>query len=221
MIHQHFLKTYHVTDRDDGKVHRIRAARFRIDRGRAGGPPASAENVRAEDKIFVRIERLAWTNHVVPPAGLSGVLADPSGMSIARERMDDEDGIVFRGVQLAVGLISDLHGRECNAALKCDRGKLDSLRFGDHRSADTKYSAFVSDDSNRYGRANNVLLCGDHWRPAALLNFTPCRLHHLMDFFEYSVDARNRHLDRHARSILLCSARRWTATGPKASEAQL
>src|SRR6185312_5157440 len=149
MIHQHFLKTYHVTDRDDGKVHRIRAARFRIDRGRAGGPPASAENVRAEYKIFVRIERLAWTNHVVPPAGLSGVLADSRGMRIAGERMDDEDGVVFRCVQLTVGLISDLHGRERNAAVERNGRELDSLRFGDHRSADTKYWTFVSDDSNR------------------------------------------------------------------------
>ena len=57
---------------DERKIQPPGLAGRRIVRGRAGRPHAAADHIRADDEIPVGIERLAGTDHGLPPAGLAG-----------------------------------------------------------------------------------------------------------------------------------------------------
>src|SRR5215210_2222240 len=68
----------HIANRDDWEAHRVGAAGKRIDRCWAGAPLAATEEVRAEDEVAVRVDRLAGPDQRRPPATLAGRLAVPS-----------------------------------------------------------------------------------------------------------------------------------------------
>lgn len=88
-----------------------------VDGGRAGGAVAAAEVVGAEDEVFVGVEDLAGADEEIPPAALAvfgpavaGVGdggGDAGGVLGAGERVEEQDGVVFGGVEGAVAFVSD------------------------------------------------------------------------------------------------------------------
>ena len=119
------LGPHHVRDGDHREVRPVRPPGRRVDRGRPGGPAAAAEQVRGDDEVAVGVERLAGADHPVPPAEpLAGrrrresSAANPSRVlsggrrrgeagrvGVAAERVADQDDVVARGRERAVGLV--------------------------------------------------------------------------------------------------------------------
>ena len=93
MVEQHGLGAHHVGDGDDRKVDAPGRAGGRIGRGRPGRAHAAADHVRADDEETVGVDRLARSDHGVPPAGPSGDRMDGRDMLVAGQRMADEDGV--------------------------------------------------------------------------------------------------------------------------------
>ena len=133
MIDQHLLQPHHVADGD----HRERHARTGqpvaglIEAG-PGGAAAAAQHVGADDEVLVGVEGLAGADHVVPPAGLAVFVADAGGVRVARKGVQHQDGVGLGRVQLAVGLVGDLHRRNHDAAVEGQGIETGTLRFDDH-----------------------------------------------------------------------------------------
>ena len=93
----------------------VRDAGFRVWRGRASGAIAASQIVRADDEILRSIERLAFTDETIPPSGLAILrpaltdsvyrLSEARRILAPRERVEKQDGIVHRSVELAVGFV--------------------------------------------------------------------------------------------------------------------
>ena len=132
-IDQHLLQPHHVANGDHRKRQRIRPAGGGIDRGRPGGSLAAAQHVGADDEIAVGVERLARTDHVVPPARLAGLVADAGRVRIARESVRDQDGVRAVGIQMAVGLVRDLNRGKGGPAFERDTVETGALGFNNHR----------------------------------------------------------------------------------------
>jgi hypothetical protein len=120
-IEQHGLRADHVGNCDDRKIQSPHLARRRIGRGRAGRSHATADHVRADDEIVLRIERAAGADHGLPPARFAGHRVDVGDMLVACQRMADQDCVGALGIELAIGLIGDLEGREIDAAIELQR----------------------------------------------------------------------------------------------------
>ena len=60
-----------------------RVATAGVDRRRAGGAPASAEQVGADDEEAVGVDRPARPNQQVPPAGALGISVVAGGVRVA------------------------------------------------------------------------------------------------------------------------------------------
>jgi hypothetical protein len=69
MVYQMTLRFDHICNGDDGKIKAVGFPRQGIDGRRPGAALASADHVRADDKVAVRVEGFARTDHDVPPAG--------------------------------------------------------------------------------------------------------------------------------------------------------
>lgn len=88
-----------------------------VDGSGAGGAVAAAEVVGAEDEVFVGVEDFAWADEEIPPTALAvfgpavaGVWdgsGDAGSVLGAGERVEEQDGIVFGGVESAVAFVSD------------------------------------------------------------------------------------------------------------------
>jgi hypothetical protein len=65
--HQGVLDTHHVPDGDRREGAAVRAARGRIDRGRAGRPVAAPQDVRAENEVAFGVEGTPRPEHARPP----------------------------------------------------------------------------------------------------------------------------------------------------------
>ena len=73
---------------------------------------AATEIVETDNKKMVSIDRLAWPNTLLPPAGFFVFRAVVSGsMMVAAESMADQYAIGALGVQLAIGFIHQLIAR--------------------------------------------------------------------------------------------------------------
>ena len=106
----------HVTDRDVREGQAVGPARIEIDRGRATGTLATAQHVRAEDEELVRVECLAGTDQIVPPARLAVVeRVDAGAVMVAAQRVADQDGVVAGGIEPAVGLVAQREAGEGHA----------------------------------------------------------------------------------------------------------
>src|SRR5581483_2555938 len=127
---------------------------------------ARADVVRAHDEEAPRIERLAGPDEVVPPAGAVGLLRVIAGDVVRGvQRVADQYRVGARGVQLAVGLVSELECGQRRAALQAQR--LAEGRFlrpdsangrGIVRSVHVSLAVFVrrpQADSNRRARNYN------------------------------------------------------------------
>lgn len=88
-----------------------------VDGGGACRAVAAAEVIGAEDEVFVGIEHLAGADEKIPPAALAvfspsitGVWnggGDAGGVLGAGERVKEQDGVVFGGIQGAVAFVGD------------------------------------------------------------------------------------------------------------------
>src|SRR5476651_1422836 len=79
----------------------------------AGGAVAAAEVVQADHKEFVGVDRLAGADAAVPPAGLALVgTVETGGVMMAGQGMANQHGVARRGVQLAIGFVDQVIGRQ-------------------------------------------------------------------------------------------------------------
>ena len=91
----------------------VRPARGGVLRGRPGAPAAAADDVGADDEVLVGVESLAGTDHHVPPARALVVgTVQPRDVGVPRERVGDEDGVVFALAERAVRLVGERERRQ-------------------------------------------------------------------------------------------------------------
>lgn len=98
-----------VADRETGEVAAPGPPRGGVDARGAGRALAAAEDVRADDAVAVRVDRLAGTDDALPPAGalvLAGVAS--RYVRVAREGVADEDDVVVLGPDEAAALPGDV-----------------------------------------------------------------------------------------------------------------
>ena len=113
VVEEEFLRAHHVADGDEGKLDPVGAAGFGVEGGRAGGALAAAEDVGADDEEAAGVDGLAGADEVVPPAGFFvGRRVPAGGVVVAAEGVADEDGVVARGVEGAVGFVAEGEGGE-------------------------------------------------------------------------------------------------------------
>ena len=137
-IQERALGPDHVRDGDHREVRAVRAPRRGVERGRSRRPAAAAEQVRGDDEVAVRVERLARTDHPVPPAeplsrlavavlraepiagarGRRRLLGEAGGMGVAAERVADQDRVVAPGREHAVGLVGNANRMQLASAVE-------------------------------------------------------------------------------------------------------
>ena len=121
LVEQHRLRPHHVADGDDRKFQTPRLAGVRIGRGRPARAHAGAEHVRADDEVALGVDRLAGTDHGLPPAGLAGHRIGTCHMMVAGQRVADQHRVGAGGVERAVGLVGDLERRQRHAGVELER----------------------------------------------------------------------------------------------------
>ena len=128
VVEQQLLRAHHVADRDEREGEAERAAGRGVDRRRPGRALAPAEHVGAEHVEAARVDRLAGADEVVPPAGLGvGERVHAGAMVVAAQRVADEDRVVARGVERAVGLVPQREAGQRLAAFKSERLRVDEV----------------------------------------------------------------------------------------------
>ena len=94
-----------------GKARTIGMAGFRIDRRWAGRTETAAQIIDADNKETISVERLAGTDHVVPPADVLRIVGIVAGYVMGGvERMADQHRVRLGGVQRSVGLENQIVG---------------------------------------------------------------------------------------------------------------
>ena len=95
MLDQHGLRPHHVADGDQRKCQAIRLAGRGIIFRRPGRAHAAANDIGADHKEAVGIDRLARPHHGGPPARLAGDRMVRGDELIAGQGMADQDRIAF------------------------------------------------------------------------------------------------------------------------------
>ena len=121
VVDEHRLGPNHVGDGDQRQVESIGGAGRRIGRGRPGGSHAAADDIGADDEETERVDRLARTDHRLPPAVLAGHRVLIGDVLVAGQRVADEDRIGFGAVEHAVGLIGDAQRSKLDAGVHLQR----------------------------------------------------------------------------------------------------
>ena len=129
MVNQAFLTVHHIFNRNQREREAIRLLRRGIDAGRPGRAFAAAEHIGANDKILVRVERLAGANHVIPPARLFVAFVKSGGMSVAGKGMQNQDRVRFIRIQRAIRFVGNGNWSELFAAFERQFGKSKILRL--------------------------------------------------------------------------------------------
>ncbi len=137
------LRPHHVADGNKRKIQAPGLAGFRIDFGRAGRSHAAADDIGADDKEAVGIDRLARPHHGRPPAGFAGDGMVGRHELVAGQGMTDQDGIALVRVQRAIGRVGDRERRKLAAAVQRQRrlegdGHSDIRRWRGHRAQETR-----------------------------------------------------------------------------------
>ena len=112
---------HRVADRETRERRPVGTAGGGVDGGRAGGPLAAAEHVRADHAVAVRVDGLAGADDGIPPAA-RGLLAGAVSrdVRVARERMADEDDVVVRGRFAPARLPRHVDPRERTAVFEAE-----------------------------------------------------------------------------------------------------
>ena len=116
LVQKRTLGSHHVRDGDHREIQAVRPSCRGIERRRSRRPAAPAEEVRGDDEVPLRVERLAGADHPVPPAeplagravpvvgpepvagALLGCLArEARSVRVAAERVADQDHVVPPG----------------------------------------------------------------------------------------------------------------------------
>ncbi len=98
---------------------------------------AAADDIRADDKIALGIDRTPWSDHGFPPARFPCHRVIVDHVLIASKRVADKDGVVALGVERTVGLVGDLQRPKIDAAVerqriirrKADQQRMRVVRF--------------------------------------------------------------------------------------------
>ena len=148
MVAQQSIRPHHVANGHKGEGESEGPPGLRVGRGGAAGALAAAEDVGANDEEMVRVDGLGGADEVVPPTGLGvGQGMDARAMVVAAERMADQDSVVVRGVEAAVGFVAQGEAGQDLAALEAERLRTDKIMRLDE-----------ADLAGFRGRAGNVLL---------------------------------------------------------------
>src|SRR5205085_4872734 len=84
----------------------------------SGRPHAAADHIRTNNEEPIRVDRLAGTDHQVPPASLACHRMATCGELIARQGVANHHRVGLRAVELTVCLIGDGEGPECAAGIE-------------------------------------------------------------------------------------------------------
>src|SRR5262245_20531717 len=133
MVEQHGLRAHHVADCNDRKIKAPWFACFRIRRRWPGGAHASTQNIRADHKIALGIDRPAGADHRFPPARFPRYRMHTGAVLVSCEGMTNQHGIRTLRVECAIGLEGNLEWREIDAGVEFER--LISAKMGDQRLA--------------------------------------------------------------------------------------
>ena len=142
LVEEGALGPHHVGHGDHREVRPVGPAGGRVVRRGPGGAAAAAEQVGRDDVVAAGVEGLARPDHPVPPAealargavavgrgeAVAGALGrrrggDPGRVGVAAERVADQDDVVPRGRQRAVGLVGHPDRVDLPAAVELDRGR--------------------------------------------------------------------------------------------------
>jgi hypothetical protein len=116
------LGAHDVADRHDRERRAEGRARGRVDRRRAGGALATAEDVDAHHEQAVGVERPTRADERVPPAlGRMTGAAAPGGVAVAGQRVAHEHGVRRVGVELTPALVGDGDPAQLTATLEHER----------------------------------------------------------------------------------------------------
>ena len=119
-----------VFHRHHRKVGAVNAAGVRVDMHRSGGTKTGAQVVHANHEEPVGVQRFAGPDHAVPPAlGFLLPRVYPGHMVRGVQRMADQHGVGFVGVQCAVGFITEVVRTDRRATLQ-GKWRLKQHRLG-------------------------------------------------------------------------------------------
>ena len=121
LVEQHRLGTHHVANGNDREIEAPRLAGLRIGRSRTGRAHAAADHVGADDEVTLGVDRLAGTDHRLPPAGFSGHRIGACNVMVAGQRVAEQYCVAAVGVERAVGLVGDLERRKIDAGVELQR----------------------------------------------------------------------------------------------------
>jgi hypothetical protein len=120
VIDQLELRLHHVADRDGRKVRAVAFARGRIAAVRTRRAAAPPEYVRADREIPIRVDVLARPDEHLPPARII-VLVVTRHVGVAAQGVADQDRVVLRRRELAVGLVGERNFGKLSAQLERKR----------------------------------------------------------------------------------------------------
>ena len=134
-INQFLLQTHHIANGDDREPEPVRAARGSVDGTRPRGALTAPQNVGADDEKTIGVERLARTNHALPPAGLAPFDARSTGMRIAGKCVRDEHCVGAVRIERAPRFPRDLNRSQGCATGECNVVEPRYLGAHSHREA--------------------------------------------------------------------------------------
>lgn len=104
VIEQSKLGTFHIFHGEDGEPGRISLAICRVDGRRTGRSIAAADDIGADDEVFVRVQRLSRAYKLLPPARLRIGLCTV-GMAGSRQTRVQQHSIALVGIECSPSLI--------------------------------------------------------------------------------------------------------------------
>ncbi len=159
------LRAHHVADRHDGERQPVRPPRSRVDRGRPRAAVARSDHVRADDEIFLRVQRAARTDQEVPPPRLllRRILPRKESRRVGApgEGVLDQDGVAPLPVELPVRLVGERDGPELppdvEGHLVGRLGEGEPLRLHETDRTLRQVGVHGGDDTKRDCRANHEM----------------------------------------------------------------
>jgi len=86
----------------------------------ACGPHTPAENVGADDKVAIRVQGLAGSDHQRPPTFFARMWVGLGGELVTGQRMTDQNGVAALSVEHAIGLIGHRDRPNLDATIEGD-----------------------------------------------------------------------------------------------------